>query len=69
MSHNTGVPNNFRMDYPITDGRPVLQGHADACAQYGHATWNKDGVAQGVCPRCGEITSAADTTIPPTEGR
>lgn len=33
--------------------RTVTQGHADYCAQYGHATWTEDGVTIPRCPRCG----------------
>lgn len=57
---------NYRNDYPVADGRMVCQGHADACAEYGHATWVIDGIDQGVCPRCNEVTRPAAATIPAT---
>lgn len=51
--------NNYRNDYPVIDGRIVCQGHADACAEFGHATYTIDGVDQGYCPRCNEVTEKA----------
>lgn len=45
---------HFRMSYPAASGEMILQGHADACAEFGHATWVIDGVKQLRCPRCGE---------------
>jgi len=44
----------YRTTYPAVTGGGVTQGHADACATYGHATHLVDGVAQPHCPRCGE---------------
>jgi hypothetical protein len=38
--------------------RTVKQGHADYCAQWGHATWTVDGADMGRCPRCGDSTAA-----------
>jgi hypothetical protein len=49
-------PFSYQMDYPVPVGRTVYQGHVDACAKYGHATYIKDRIVQGYCPRCGEIT-------------
>jgi hypothetical protein len=46
----------YGMTMPASVGEPVCQGHADWCAEYGHATWTVDGVEQGTCPRCGEVT-------------
>jgi hypothetical protein len=43
----------YQWDYPVPDGRTVLQGHTDVCTKFGHATYVKDGVDQGYCPRCG----------------
>ena len=51
---------NFRMSYPAARGEMVLQGHADACAEFGHAAWVIDGVTQPRCPRCGETTATEE---------
>jgi hypothetical protein len=48
----------YRMDYPAVDGRPVQQGHAEACRKHGHAAHVVDGIDQGFCPRCGDSTVA-----------
>lgn len=44
-------------DYPAAEGRTVTEGHAQLCRERGHATTIRDGVDQGVCPRCGEVTA------------
>lgn len=45
-------------------GDVVTQGHADYCTTNGHATYKVDNVDQGMCPRCGEVTTVAgDPTI------
>lgn len=64
MTTTPGSPGhgNFRTDYPIVYGRPVLQGHADACKEFGHATWTQDGNDKGICPRCGDVTPVKDTS-------
>lgn len=55
----------FRMEFPAAStsddylDRMILQGHADACAEFGHASWVVDGKDVGRCPRCGEVTSHA----------
>lgn len=46
-------------DFPALEGRTVQQRHVDCCAEHGHATHTIDGVAQPVCPRCGEVTDPA----------
>lgn len=46
-------------DYSWTDS-VVTQGHADYCALYGHASWIIDGISQGRCPRCGDLTPTDD---------
>lgn len=43
------------LDYPALDGRVVTQAHADYCQANGHATYKRDGVDTGMCPRCGEM--------------
>lgn len=45
-------------DYPAVEYRTVTQAHADICDSKGHATYVKDGVDMGFCPRCGEFTPA-----------
>lgn len=38
----------------------ITQGHVDYCKEHGHAKYIIDGVDQGRCPRCGELTPATD---------
>lgn len=53
---------DFGKSYPALNGDPVLQGHADWCAEHGHAyhgtpettTW---------CPRCGETVMLKDGAL------
>ena len=55
--HSDSCPRSlarFRMSWPALQGEVIQQGHADACALYGHATWHLDGQLQPRCPRCGE---------------
>lgn len=52
---------HFRNTFPALAGETVTQGHADACAEHGHATHKIDGVIQPRCPRCGELTE--ETTV------
>lgn len=56
--------NLFAMSFPVVNGEPVMQGHADYCAANGHATHKVDGVQQSYCPRCGDELplSAISTT-------
>lgn len=44
------------LDYPALNGRPVTDAHARICAERGHATYKRDGVDTGSCPRCGDVT-------------
>lgn len=46
------------LDFPAAEGRTVTEGHAAICRERGHAVHRVDGVATGVCPRCGEVTEA-----------
>ena len=46
--------------FPILTGDVVTQGHANYCAEHGHATHKVDGVDTGVCPRCGAVTTLKD---------
>ena len=46
----------YRLSYPAVTGDTVTQGHADYCAAHGHGTYTVNGVVQGWCPRCGEVT-------------
>lgn len=52
--------------------RVVTQGHADYCAERGHATYTKDDVVQDFCPRCGAVTAEQEQVTPtgtiPNEG-
>lgn len=51
---------HYRTDYAAAAGRPVQEGHAAACATHGHAAHTVDGIDQGVCPRCGDESVAAE---------
>jgi hypothetical protein len=44
--------NLYRNDYAALNGTIVCQGHTDACAEFGHATYRLNGVVQDRCPRC-----------------
>lgn len=46
-------------DFPALDGQPVTEHHVRLCATNGHARHTTDGVDDGVCPRCGEVTPSA----------
>lgn len=46
----------FAISHPVPSGEIVMQGHADFCRDYGHATWTVDGVPVARCPRCGADT-------------
>ena len=50
----------FRIEHPAASGEMIQQGHADACARYGHGVWVIDGVRQPTCSRCGEPWWPAD---------
>jgi len=45
--------------FPALTGDVVTEAHARVCAERGHATHTVDGVDQGYCPRCGEVTAPA----------
>lgn len=47
--------NIYGMDMAAANGTPVTQGHANYCAEHGHATWMDGGKDKGLCPRCGEV--------------
>ena len=53
--YRTATPSErrFAISHPVPTGDIVMQGHADFCRDYGHATWTVDDVPQGICPRCG----------------
>lgn len=57
MTNTTTAP-SAALDFPALDGRPVTEAHAARCASQGHATHLVDGASSGVCPRCGEVSSA-----------
>jgi hypothetical protein len=48
-------------DYPAAHGRTVTEGHARYCRENGHASFVRDGVDVGMCPRCGDVTPVAPT--------
>lgn len=50
---------NYGMDMAAAKGQIVCQGHADYCAEHGHATHTVNGKDTGRCPRCGVITVPA----------
>lgn len=47
---------NYKLSTPAINGEVVTEGHAKYCRDNGHMTYKVDGVDQGMCPRCGEIT-------------
>lgn len=49
-------PLAFAMEMPALSGDVVTQGHADYCADNGHAKHTVDGVVSPWCPRCGGST-------------
>lgn len=55
----------YQLSYPAINGETVTQGHADYCKANGHATYMKDGVDQGWCPRCGDTIPAQYRLTPP----
>lgn len=55
--------NQFAMSFPALNGEVVMQGHADYCAEHGHATHTveaEDGTTTiaARCPRCGDLLEA-----------
>lgn len=48
------------MDMAALKGETVTQGHADFCAEHGHAKHTHDGVVSAFCPRCGAIIAPDD---------
>lgn len=63
MDYATSFPAASDSDY--WGDRLVTQGHADYCADHGHATWTRDGVDVGRCPRCGDTTTTIAPAITP----
>lgn len=51
---------HWAMSYPLAPGGDgnVMQGHADYCAAWGHATYTNRGMVAGFCPRCGDLLAA-----------
>lgn len=47
--------------FPALTGGVVTEAHAKICAERGHATYRADGVGSGSCPRCGDVTVAAQS--------
>ncbi|MBB5833426.1 hypothetical protein [Kribbella italica] len=43
-------------EMPALAGEVVTEFHARICREVGHATHTVDGIDQGVCPRCGDVT-------------
>lgn len=61
---------HWAMSFPLAKGGDgnVMQGHADYCAEYGHATEKStdlNGVTTvaGHCPRCGDLLKTAEQVI------
>lgn len=48
----------YAKTYPALSGQPVTQGHADHCAERGHAFHTIAGEVQDHCPRCGELVTS-----------
>ncbi len=50
----------YATDFPLINKtfpeNVVTQGHVDYCQDNGHASWDVDGINQGICPRCGART-------------
>jgi hypothetical protein len=55
---------HYGMDMAAAKGEIVCQGHADYCAEHGHAKHTVDGVDTGRCPRCGVRTIPASEEVP-----
>jgi hypothetical protein len=55
----------YGMTFPCAAGGDwnVLQGHADWCDEFGHATERIDGVASYRCPRCGVEKPSNDPAV------
>lgn len=64
MDHEAAIkmntPKISLMDYPVPYGRPVTEAHVKICQTRGHVSYVKDGIDQGMCPRCGEITTSEE---------
>lgn len=43
----------YATSYPTLTGDVVTQGHANYCAEHGHATHTVNGATEPFCPRCG----------------
>lgn len=63
---------HWAMSYPLIPGGDgnVMQGHADYCAEWGHATYTDNGIVASWCPRCGNWTGTRVSTprLLPSEG-
>lgn len=55
--------NVTRIDFPAVESRPVTEAHARLCREIGHATYTRDGVDMGSCPRCGHVTIVANFPV------
>lgn len=64
-----GFMKNWRAEMAYAEGRVVMQGHADYCAENGHARHTVDGVEQVFCPRCGEPSDADPLPVSEAESR
>ncbi len=53
----------YAMDYSARENGWATQGAADYCTRNGHATLTVDGVVQGYCPRCLDLTERDDDVI------
>jgi hypothetical protein len=54
------APKISLMDYPVPYGRPVTEAHVKICRERGCVTYVKNGIDQGICPRCGEVTTTEE---------
>ncbi len=66
----------YRNSFPLAQpedahwtDRVVTQGHADYCAEYGHATWTQDGITRTFCPRCGDAVTPPAHRVATDAGR
>jgi hypothetical protein len=50
----TTVASRYATSFPVLSHDVVTQGHADYCAEHGHATHTVDEVVSPFCPRCGQ---------------
>lgn len=52
--------NDYSRSFPVLTHDVVTQGHADYCAEHGHASHTVDGVVAAFCPRCGAKINRVD---------